>query len=238
MGMMERLPAAPMEVESTPEFLTEQQLFDYIKNKIGDVEGGEARVISIVGGAASGKTTLANRLKQFLGSADTLGTDDYVVGDRKYRRENLEGKDPTLKYDPVALNQHIAAIKRLSEGEVVAVPTYNEQTGEALAATEWTHQIGKVDYIIVEGDFDFVENPDLLVYFDVSDDNRLMNRIRRDQITRGASEDEIRQSFELRQELQHRPHTEPTKGKADVVVKAHIVNDENDSRYDYEIAEE
>ena len=217
------------------EVLIEQQLFDYLKAKIDSVKNKECKVISIVGGAASGKTTLANHLKQYLGSADTLSTDDYVIGDRKYRRENLEGKDPTQKYDFVILNQHINTIKELKEGENIAVPTYNEQTGEALAATEWMHKIGKVHYIVVEGDFDAVDAHDLLVYFDVPNDIRLSNRVKRDQITRNATQEEIEQNFYLRQELQHKPYTEPTKKKADVVIKALLAK--ATAKYTYEVIE-
>ena len=89
-------------------------------------KGEDTEVISIVGGAGSGKTTLARKLVDALGSADMLGTDDYVVGDRAYRRANLEGGDPIKKYNPVKLNDHIAAIKRLTNDEKLGVPTYNE----------------------------------------------------------------------------------------------------------------
>lgn len=217
------------------EVSTEQQLLNYLKTKIDSVAGDGCKVISIVGGAASGKTTLADNLKQYLGNADTLSTDDYLIGNRKYRRENLEGKDPTQKYNFVALNQHISAIKNLNQNETIAVPTYNEQTGEALAATKWGHKIRKVRYIIVEGDFDAVNSPNLLIYFDVSNDVRLSNRIKRDQLLRNASEEEIKQNFLLRQELQHKPYTEPTKKKADVVIKALL--SPTMTKYTYEVAE-
>lgn len=190
-------------------------------------------VIAIVGGAASGKTTLAKALANSLGSADTLSTDDYVVKDRAYRRAHLEGGDPLKKYAPDKLNQHIASIKGLKAGESFAVPTYNESTGEAVDAAAYSRVIEKVEFLIVEGDFNLVENPDLLIYFDVPDDVRLKNRIARDLVTRnGKDEDAIKENFNLRQKMQHIPHTLPTKGIADVVVQ---VNLDDSGNYLYKI---
>jgi uridine kinase len=182
------------------ELLSESEVLSILASRIKNLVPEGTKVISLIGGAGSGKTTLAQRLCGLLGSADTLGTDDYVVGDRAYRREHLEGKDPIEKYDPVFLNNKIVQIRGLHEGEEVAVPTYNEATGEAIAAGEanYTHRVGKVEYLIVEGDFDFVEKPDLIIYFDVPDEIRLQNRISRDQQTRSESDPEkIKANFQL-----------------------------------------
>ncbi len=161
--------------------LTRKEIFNEIRRKIDSKKGqSKVKVISIVGGAGSGKTTFANELITFLGDACTLGTDDYVVGDRDYRRKNLEGKNPLLKYNPEALNENIRAIQKLQEGEFYMVPKYDDVTGEAVDAKEYHKKITPVKYIVVEGDFDFVKNPDLLIYFDVDDETRLQNRIRRD----------------------------------------------------------
>ena len=112
-------------------------------------------------------------------------------------------------------------MKLLDDGEKLPVPTYNEQTGEAVDAAEYGRAIPKIKYHVVEGDFDFVQNPDLLVYFDVPDDVRLNNRILRDQISRnGGDVAKITDSFNLRQKLQHIPYTLPTREKAGMKVTA------------------
>ena len=195
------------------------------------------------GGAGSGKTTFANELITFLGDACTLGTDDYVVGDREYRRKNLEGKNPLLKYNPEALNENIRAIKKLQEGEFYMVPKYDDVTGEAVDAKEYHKKITPVKYIVVEGDFDFVNNPDLLIYFDVDDETRLQNRIRRD-LAKGRDIDEeaIRKNFALRQELQHIPYTEPARKKAHMIVSAKLatgqanIGGDNTDLYQYDFS--
>lgn len=170
-----------------------------------------------------------------LGDAGTLSTDDYVVGDRVFRRQNLEGGDPIKKYFPQALNDHIAKIKALEFGERLPVPEYDERTGEAVSAEQYSKSIGKVKYLIVEGDFDFVENPDLLIYFDVPDEVRLHNRIVRDRQIRGETDNsDIIDNFNLRQELQHIPHTLPAKDKADLIVRAHAAERDNDGKVKYE----
>ena len=167
--------------------LDREHIFTEIRKRIDIRNDGKVKVISIVGGAGSGKTIFAHELIMFLGNACTLGTDDYVIGDREYRRKYLEGGNPLKKYNSKALNDNISTIKSLGNGEYCFVPTYDDVTGEAVDAKEYHKKISKVKYIIVEGDFDFVENPDLLIYFDVDDEIRLDNRIQRDLAKRKRS---------------------------------------------------
>ncbi len=220
--------------------MTEAEMLSFLVDRFKTINKEGTKVISLIGGAGSGKTTLASKLCENLGSADFLGTDDYVVGDRAYRRENLEGSDPTLKYDPEFLNEKIRQIVNLEEGQQVVVPTYNEATGMAIAAGEenYEHKVGKVDYLIVEGDFDFVEKPDMVIYFDVPDEIRLQNRITRDKQTRSELDHrKIIDSFNLRHELQHIPHTLPAKGKADLVVHVDAKKSGEGFEYSYTIKE-
>lgn len=224
-------------------------LCEEIKRRVHTRSGSGVKVINIVGGAASGKTTLANFLANYLGNACTLSTDDYLVGDRTYRRENFEGKAPLLKYDPKKLIEDIIAIKELKAGEIHKVPTYNEETGVAIVAETYTKEITPVKYIIVEGDFPFLVEPfleklkeatpdlsdyfdaflqilkgnlpDIVAYLDVADDNRKNNRKMRD-VRNGREVDDgaVDKSFELRQRTQHYPYTAPVKGYADIVITA------------------
>lgn len=232
---METLPSP----EHRPEYLTEKQVLESLTHIIETIkQPDQTEIISIVGGAGSGKTTFANLLKTELGSADILGTDNYVIGDRNYRRTHLEGGDPTRKYNPARLNEHITSIKALATDESLPVPTYDEATGYGVDTPAYSKSINKVDFLLVEGDFDFVENPDLLIYFDVPDSVRLKNRIERDLVTRGAVDPaEVEESFHLRQKLQHLPYTAPTKEKADFIITVHTITQDDKTTYEYQIVE-
>ena len=219
-------------------------LYNFILETLNKKSDNKVKVISIVGGAGSGKTTFARNFVEFLinttsSKACTLSTDDYVIGDRKFRKKiEAEGKPPIAKYKPEKLNKNIAKIKKLTpDDEPYAVPTYNDKTGEAIDAETYTKKLTPVDYIIVEGDFDFVETPDLLIYFDVDDKTRLDNRINRDLLLRGATDvDSIIESFNKRQKTQHYPYTAPTKEKADIVISAKKEDSKNpNSRYSYSV---
>ncbi len=180
-------------------------------------------IVSLIGGAASGKSTLSVKLAGSLGESDVISTDDYVVGDREYRRKHFEGKDHVSKYDPEFLNQKVKEVCSLVPGKKVKVPTYDKVTGLAIAAGEENYQreIGKVDFLIVEGDFDFVENPNYKIYYHVPTEVRLENRIQRDKETRNEpSIDNIIKNFQLRQKLQHETHTLPAASTADMLIIA------------------
>jgi uridine kinase len=227
-------PPQGIEPDQDKERIDESTLLTRLAERLRAIEGEETKVIALIGGAASGKSTLARKLAETLGSADTISTDDYVVGDRAYRRQHLEGGDPTLKYDSAFLNRKIQEIISLQEGETVAVPTYDESSGASIAVGEenFNHQIKKIDYLIVEGDFNFVENPDVTIYFDVDDNTRLENRLKRDQETRSETDSQnIIDSFNLRHELQHLPHTLPVKESADILITASL--DDKDGEYRY-----
>lgn len=183
-------------------------------------------VISLIGGAAAGKSTFAESLttafRQRNIPADTISTDSFVLGTREWRRTHVEGGDPRAKYDFAYLNVLVDKIRRNRNPEArIPVPTYDEGTGVAIAAGEenYTHRIGVLDYLIVEGDFDAVEHADLRVYLHVDDSVRLENRLRRDCQTRSEGDSaKIRDNFLLRQRLQHFPFTLPAAERADFIV--------------------
>jgi len=217
--------------------LNEEEILKELCDKIVELSfEKETKVISIIGGAASGKTTLAEKISKSLGTADFVGTDDYLIGDREYRRNNLEGKDPTAKYDIVRLNEDIEVIINLGEEDTYLVPTYDETTGLAVASLNYRHKVGKIKYLIVEGDFDFVKAPDLKIYYDVPDKVRLENRINRDLQKRSESDvGKIKESFELRQKLQHEPYTIKARDSADIVVSVNQAMKNGLSVYEYSI---
>ncbi len=205
----------------------------------------KARIVSIVGGAASGKSTLARSIVAKLASrgvlADVIGTDDYVVGDREFRREHFEGKEPKAKYDFGLMNAKIEEIRgNIDPGQSVSIPTYNAKSGVAIAAGEekYIHKVSKIDVLLVEGDFDEVNNPDLRLFVHVPDELRLENRVGRDVRERNeADEQKIRENFYQRQQTQHMPYTLPAAQSADLLIDAMLL--EGVWRYDvYQVLDE
>jgi uridine kinase len=207
--------------------LTSEQVSRLLTQTIQDLPLEGVRVISIVGGPASGKGTLVGALTSGLNQAglraDSIGTDDYNLGTRAWRWER-EREDPISLKDFALLNRHIAAIMRLNEGETVAVPVYDQPTGLAIEVGEenFPHKVGKVDVLFVEGDFDAVDNPDLLVFLDVPMETRMQARIDRDLKERGeVNPKKVASSFKSRHEKQYVPHTAPAIKRANLVLRVH-----------------
>ena len=133
------------------------------------------KVISLIGGAASGKSTLARRVANALGNAAIISTDDFLLGSREYRRRYLEGKDPLRKYGFDLLREKVQRIKILQPGESESVPVYEEESGTAIKVIDFDPETGqilsvdrnhyprkveKVEFLIVEGDFHWRDDRD------------------------------------------------------------------------------
>jgi uridine kinase len=207
------------------------------------------KVISLIGGAASGKSTLARRVANTLGNAATIGTDDFLLGSREYRRNYLEGKDPLKKYSFDLLREKAHRIKTLQPGESESVPVYDEESGTAIKIIDFNSETGqilsidknhyhrrveKVEYLIVEGDFQPLASPDCQIFFHVPDDVRLRNRINRDVKQRDAvSIKETVDSFELRQRLQHVPYTLSCASNADILITVNAMTINAGCEYKY-----
>jgi len=191
------------------------QLLERI-NELVSKETSHVQVVSLVGGAGSGKTTLAKKMIERLPESDSISTDDYVIGTR-LDRSKLEGKDPILKYDFDLLRRNVDKIR---EGRPVLVPHYDDASGIAVAAEEYSHRVPKVKTLIVEGDFHPLRDADVVLYLHVSDEVRLQNRIKRDTRIRAATdEDGIKENFLLRQRIQHIPYTLPVARFADLIIE-------------------
>lgn len=208
------------------ENLSTADLTEAMTQIIQGINDKPVKVVSLIGGAASGKSTLAQNLVETFSRqgivADSISTDDFVIGDRSYRREHFEGKEPRAKYDFQMMNQVISEVcANADRGTTVAVPTYNPITGVAIAegAENYQHHIGKVAVLIVEGDFDEVAESNSTFYLHMSDESRLQNRLGRDVKERNEADTEfIRKNFEQRQLTQHVQHTLPAMQRAEYII--------------------
>jgi len=222
--------------------LTDDELVSALTKDIKSLDVKGTKVIQIIGGQGSGTTTLALLLVKHLGKAVYIGTDDYVVGYRHERRKNIEGGDPLKKYAIQDIRKHVAAICKLKVGEHVMVPVYRESDGLGVNPEEENYKkVAKVDYLIIEGDFEFLEDSQIhrKYYFDVPVDVRRQNRVRRDMEKRkglNPNPEKIIENFNLREELQHNPYTKPAAKNADVIIKVDAEDMGNRQfRYTYNI---
>lgn len=143
--------------------LDEGALVNTLVEQFRNLQKSGTKVISLVGGPASGKGTLAEMLSRALDNAAVLSTDNYLKGDRPYRRANIEnlGKDPIEKYDFDFLRKQVKVICELEEDQSIGIPQYDGVTGIAISQdpdnipddSTYPLKVGKVDYLIVEGDF-------------------------------------------------------------------------------------
>lgn len=191
------------------------------------------KTVSIIGGAASGKSTIAEELVAFLQASgtdtDMLCTDNYAAGDRHYRQVKLKDADAQKKYDMELMDKHIEAIHRLSSpNQTVAVPVIDKETGIAADsdAADYPYEISKVDVLVIEGDFPR-DDYDIRFYLHVPDMQRLQNNIEReaeqnDDIDPGK----LTASFNDRQRTLHKPYTLPALQDADYALVADVSDDD------------
>lgn len=222
--------------------LNDEQLVNYVAGCLKGIEKKEPKIIALIGGPASGKGTLAERLAISLGRTAVLSTDNYLKGDRVWRRANVEneGKNPVLKYDPDYLNKQVRKIIQLQDGQEMGVPIYDGSSGIAISSNPEIKSDDSVyptrikdrqDFVIVEGDFQFLDSDlvDKIIFLDVDDNIRLENRLYRDVVERKEdndsklNEEKIKANFNSRQMTQFLPYTLPQREKADMVIKVHAI---------------
>jgi uridine kinase len=177
-------------------------------------------VIGVSGGSASGKTTVANRIKEeFKDSVELLSHDFYYLPHYDMPFEERV----KLNYDhPTAFDteRFINDIKQLKEWKAIERPVYSYTEHNRLAETVTVHP-AKV--IIVEG-FMIFENAelrdlmDIKVFVDTDADERLMRRIIRDVNERGRSLESVINQYSNTVKPMHELFVEPTKKYADIII--------------------
>ena len=177
-------------------------------------------IIGIAGGSASGKTTVACKIKEEFGDDVELLSHDYY-----YKEHNeLPFEERTkLNYDhPNAFDteRFIKDIKALKDGQIIERPVYSYIEHNRL---EETVKVYPKKVIIVEGVLIF-ENHELLDLFDIkifvdtSSDERLIRRILRDVKERGRSLESVLSQYQTTVKPMHEQFVEPTKRHADLII--------------------
>lgn len=181
-----------------------------------------AKIIGIAGGTASGKTTVAKRLKKLAephGSVAMLRLDDYYknlshLTLEERRKINFDHPDA---YDIDLLIKHI---HQLQNGEAIEKPTYDFVIS---LRSDITEHIEPSDVIIIEGIMIFtypelVDLFDMKIYVDTPDDIRFIRRLKRDIEDRGRTIESVVNQYLTTVRPMHEIFVEPSKRKADIIV--------------------
>lgn len=177
-------------------------------------------IIGIAGGSASGKTTVASRIKEeFKDDVELICHDFYYLAHNDIPFEERV----KLNYDhPNAFDTErlISDIKQLKQGIAIERPVYSYTEHTRLSETV---RVEPKKVIIVEG-FLIFENPELLhlmdikIFVDTDADERLIRRILRDVKERGRSLESVITQYSTTVKPMHEQFVEPSKRYADIII--------------------
>jgi len=178
-------------------------------------------LIGVAGGTASGKTILADRIGEELGTRRIaiIKQDSYyrALNDLPFEERQKQNFDHPDAFDKELLVTHL---RRLLEGSEIGMPVYDFKRHRRLKKTI---SVSGCQIIILEGIL-ILDDPvlralmDIKVYIDTDSDIRLLRRIRRDVSERGRTLELVLDQYEKSVRPMHQQFIEPSKRFADVIV--------------------
>jgi uridine kinase len=178
-------------------------------------------LIGVAGGSNSGKTTIAERLADLIGSDDLslIRLDSYYISrpEDPIEVRAAANYDHPDAFDWDLLNDHMEA---LTAGASVEVPIY-DYTNHERSNQNMIVRAGKV--VVVEGilvlwEPRLRERFDLKIFVDTPADLRIIRRLRRDVAERGRTAESILDQYLATVRPAHELFIEPSKRYADVIV--------------------
>jgi uridine kinase len=178
-------------------------------------------LIGIAGGSASGKTLVASRIHDALGTQrvlilkqDSYYRDLSTLPEAERAAQNFDHPDA---FDTALLIRHLGL---LLEGGYVEEPVYDFTHHRRQAETR---RVGGAPVIVLEGililtDPALRELMDIKVYVETDADVRLLRRLRRDVEERGRTVASVLNQYEHFVRPMHLQFVEPSKRYADVIV--------------------
>ncbi len=179
-------------------------------------------IIGIAGGSASGKTSVAEILRDaYAGSKSVtiIRQDDYYKD-----QSNMEFSERLkTNYDhPFAFDNDLL-IKQLDEliaGHQIDKPTYDYVNHTRSKVTE---VVNPSDVIVMEGLFVLQDEAirsklDMKIYIDTDADIRFIRRVNRDVKERGRTLDSVCEQYMSTVRVMHNAFVEPSKKYADVII--------------------
>lgn len=179
-------------------------------------------IIGIAGGSASGKTSIAKRLKKAFESSNSvyiIRQDDYYSDQSQmpFEQRLLTNYDHPFAFDNDLLVEHL---DKLANHVSVEKPTYDFINHTRSQETEI---VAPSDVIVLEGlfvleDARIRQRLDIKIYVDTPADIRFIRRLVRDVRDRGRTLDSVVHQYTTTVRLMHEQFIEPTKRYADVIV--------------------
>ena len=134
----------------------------WVEKQLVDRESGQAFVLGINGAQGTGKTTLADFIREFLAVAHDRSTVVLSIDDLYLTRTEREAlaKDvhPLLgtrgvpgTHDVELGLSIIGSLNSLEQSQSMLVPRFDKASDDRFAESEWTQVSGPVDLIIFEG---------------------------------------------------------------------------------------
>lgn len=180
----------------------------------------DVTIIGIAGGSASGKTTVASKIKEeFKEDVELISHDFYyrALDDIPFEERVKLNYDHPNAFDTDRL---ISDIKKLKQGTAIDRPVYSFKDHNRVNETV---RVESRKVIIVEG-FLIFENPELLnlmdikIFVDTDADERLIRRILRDVQERGRSLESVITQYTTTVKPMHEQFVEPSKRHADLII--------------------
>lgn len=177
-------------------------------------------IIGIAGGTASGKTTLASKIKEeFKENVVILSHDFYYksLSDITFEERLKRNYDCPEAYETDLL---VKDIKTLLEGKTINRPIYSYTTR---LREEKTVSVDPAPIIVIEGmlvleDKALTNLMDMKVFVDTDSDIRLTRLIERDQKERGLDVEYIISKYRETLKPMHEQYVEPCKKIADIII--------------------
>jgi len=178
-------------------------------------------IIGICGGTGSGKTTIARKIIETVGSDKValITQDSYYrnLADMPLDERHQVNFDHPDSIDSEMLANHL---KRLKLGQPIEMPIYDFRTH---TRSEKTERIEPKPVIIVEGILIFAEPKilnllDVKIYVDTPDDIRFIRRLQRDIRERGRTVESVIEQYFSTVRPMHLEFVEPSKRYADIII--------------------
>ncbi len=178
-------------------------------------------IIGIAGGTGSGKSTVAHRVADALGSLSVAFIDmdayyhDYSHLPMEERRRINWDHPNSFDWDLL-----LAHLGRLARGEAIEKPEYDfvEHTRKRETVPVSAADVVVIDGILLLSDSRIRDLCDVKVFVDTDADIRLIRRLRRDLVERGRPLEEIIEQYLTTVQPMHLEFVEPSKRYADVIV--------------------